>query len=407
MTGDKGQEMAAITRYPFGPPERLDLHPQYAGLRDEHHLLRVVLPYGGPAWLVTRYRDARTVLADARFSRAATVGADLPRSTPAAQPGASLLNLDPPQHSRLRRLVASAFTARRVAQLRPRTQAIVGELLEDMITAGPPADLCASLAWPLPVTVICELLGVPPADQVRFHAWANRMSGLSGSPESTEEVRGQFRAYLAELVARLVAERRAEPTTDLLSQLVAACDDGHRLSDGELIQLGVTLLVTGHESTASQLGNFAYTLLTRPPLWRRLTEEPGLVAAAVEELLRFTPLFAGGGFPRIVTEDLELCGQRLHAGDAVIVELASANRDESVFDHPDQLDLFRVNNPHVAFGHGAHHCLGAPLARMELQVALGALTRRLPRLRLAVPAEDITWRANRFFRGVQSLPVTW
>jgi cytochrome P450 RapN len=396
-----------VIRYPFGPPEGLELHPRYAQLRAEQPLLRVELPHGGPAWLVTRYSGARTVLADPRFSRAATVDADVPRSTASAQPGSSLLNMDPPEHSRLRRLVARTFTVRQVERLRPRTQEIVDDLLDRMTAAGPPADLCTGLAWPLPAAVICDLLGIPAADRIEFRAWTDRMLRLSGSAETVEAARGQLREYLGDLVTRLVAQRREEPGADLLSELVAARDGSDRLTDDELVLLGVTLLVAGHETTANQLGNFVYTLLTQPRLWQQLAEAPELVDPAIEELLRFTPLFASSGFPRIATEDLELDGQRIHAGDAIIVQLASANRDGSVFDNPERLDLTRADNPHLAFGHGAHHCLGASLARMELRVALATLTQRLPRLRVAVPVEDIEWRTNRFFRGMRSLPVTW
>lgn len=390
--------------YPFGPAEKLDINPAYAQLRREEPLTRVELPYGGEAWLATRYDDIKTVLADSRFSRAETVGKDVPRTTPVIQRDVSILSMDPPEHSRLRRLVAKAFTARHIEKLRPRAQAIIDELLDRMIESGSPADLTESLSWPLPITVICELLGVPVEDRDRFRAWTDLLLSFAGSEAAQiEEARDNINAYLAELIA----QRRQAPTDDLLGQLVVARDEGNRLSEQELITFGVTLLVAGHETTANQTGNFVYQLLTQRELWQVLVDDPTLVPQAVEELLRITPLGASAGFPRIATEDLELGGQLVRKGDAVLVQIASANRDGAVFDRPDEIDFTRTDNPHVAFGHGVHHCLGAPLARLELQLAVGTLVRRLPELRLAVPADEVPWRANRLVRGVRALPVAW
>lgn len=390
--------------YPFGPAEKLDVNPTYAELRRSEPLVRVEMPYGGEAWLATRYDDIKTVLADPRFSRAETVGKDVPRTTPVIQPDASILGMDPPEHSRLRRLVAKAFTSRHIERLRPRAQAIIDELLDRMIESGSPADLTESLSWPLPITVICEMLGVPVEDREHFRVWTDVLLSFAGSDaERITDARENINAYLADLIAR----RRAEPADDLLGQLVAARDDGNRLTEQELVIFGVTLLVAGHETTANQTGNFVYTLLTRPELWQVLVDDPDLVPQAVEELLRFTPLGASAGFPRIATEDLELGGQLVRKGDAVLVQMASANRDDAVFDRPDEIDFTRTDNPHVAFGHGVHHCLGAPLARLELQLAVGTLVRRLPGLHLAVPADEVPWRSNRLVRGVRALPVAW
>jgi cytochrome P450 RapN len=218
-----------------------------------------------------------------------------------------------------------------------------------------------------------------------------------------EDARDNINGYLAELIEA----RRAHPTDDLLGQLVHARDDEDRLSERELITFGVTLLVAGHETTANQTGNMVYLLLERRELWDQLVANPDLVPGAVEELLRYIPLGAAASFPRIAKEDVEIGGQLVRAGEAVLVMVASANRDAAVFDHPDEIDFHRSENPHVAFGHGVHHCLGAPLARLELQLAVGTLVRRLPGLRLAVPADDVPWRVNRLVRGVTALPVQW
>jgi cytochrome P450 len=391
--------------YPFGPPDRLTMHPRYAELRDRQPVARVDMPHGGQGWLATRYADVRTVLADPRFSRAATVGRlDVPRTSPLPQLGDSLLSMDPPEHTRVRRLAAKAFTVRAMQRWQPRVRQVVDDLVTAMVAGGQPADLPESLAWPLPITVICELLGVPPADRGRFRDWTDTSLTLRGvPPEQIRAAQDQLADYLGDLVAR----RRADPTDDLLGELVRARDAGDRLSEVELVRLGTTLLVAGHETTANQIGNFVFTLLTHRPLWQRLVADPGLVPRAVEELMRITPLGAAASFPRVATEDLELGGQRIRAGETVCPHLASGNRDAEVFAAPEEIDFDRPEVPHLGFGHGAHHCLGAPLARLELCTALDALVRALPGLRLAVPADEVPWRQDRLIRGVRALPVRW
>ena len=396
-TGDQ------VRTYPFGPVEALDLDPAYATVRDAG-LVRVEMPYGGQTWLATRYEDVKLVLADQRFSRAETFGRDVPRVMPGIEEDPSILSMDPPEHSRLRKLVAKAFTARHVERLRPRVQAIIDDLLDKMIADGSPADLADAFTWPLPIIVICELLGVPVADRDDFRRWTDMILSLDDS-EMTEiaAARDNIQGYLA----RLIAQRRAQPTDDLLGQLVAARDEGDRLTEQELIIFGVTLLVAGHETTANQTGNFVYLLLRQPKLWHQLVGDPELVTAAIEELSRYVPLGTSGGFARIATEDVEVGGRLVRKGESVVVQMGAANRDGAVFERPDEIDFARETNPHIAFGHGVHHCLGAPLARLEMQLALGTLVRRLPGLRLAVPADDVTWRADRLIRGVRALPVAW
>lgn len=390
--------------YPFHAPDRLNLDPLYARLRREEPVSRVRLPYGEPAWLATRYADVRTVLGDPRFSRAASVGRDEPRISPRQQ-DAGILAMDPPEHTRLRRLVARAFTARRVEQLRPRVTGIADELLDGMLAAGAPADFVAHVATPLPVRVICELLGVPFGDQDRFRTWSEAIvSTTSLSPEQIGQHIDSLQAYMGELIA----ERRREPADDLLSAMVRARDDNaDRLSEEEVVQLAAGLLAAGHETTVTQLPNFVYVLLNNPDVWDRLRADPTLVPSAVEELMRYIPLGVASSFARYATEDVEIGGVLVRAGEPVIGSISSANRDESVFAEPDRLDPARQVNPHLGFGHGVHHCIGAQLARMELQVTLHALLDRTPGLRIAVAESELTWKSGLLVRGLNMLPVTW
>ncbi len=392
-------------QYPFGAPVRLDIHPLYAKLRREEPISRVKLPYGGEGWLVTRYEDVKQVLADPRFSRASTVDReDIPRMTPAPPRPNSLLSMDPPEHSRLRRLVAKAFTGRRVEQLRPHVQQIVDGLLDDLERAGRPADLVQRLALPLPVTVICEMLGVPTQDQHRFRDFSDAiLSTTAYTREQIDTARMELERYLSELIA----ERRERPTEDLLGALVSARDEEDRLSEDELVNMGIGILVAGHETTANQIANFAYLLLTMPEQWKFLCDNLDAVPGAVEELLRFVQLGSGGGSARVATEDIELSGITVRAGESVFVNIQAANRDESVFTDSEILDLTREHNPHLAFGHGVHHCLGAQLARVELQVALASLLRRFPTLRLGVASEEVPWKVGLLVRGPKQLPVSW
>ncbi|MFK3982419.1 cytochrome P450 [Micromonospora sp. NPDC050397] len=404
MTADEEPKTEEAVAYPFGEYDRLNLHPNYALFRKERPVARVSMPYGGEAWLATRYEDSKTVLADPRFSRAATIGADVPRVRQAYE-DPIIVAMDPPEHTRLRKLVAKAFTSRRVEQLRPRTQEIVDGLIDGLLAAGAPADLAERFAWPLPITVICELLGVPAADQGTFRKLVDTWLSV-GDARPLEEVTGalgQLQGYMSELLE----QRRAVPADDLLSALVQARDGGDRLSPEETVMLGITLLAAGHKTTANQFSSHIFALLSNRDRWLELVDHPDLVPRAVEELLRYSPLSPASDNTRIALEDVELSGQVIRAGEAVLVNYAAGSRDETVFPNPDELNFHRERNQHLAFGHGLHHCLGAPLARMELQLALGTLLRRVPSLDLAIPAEDVPWRKDSVARGVQSLPVRW
>lgn len=389
--------------YPFSEAHRLDIDPTYAELRRTEPVARVRLPYGGDAWLVTKYDDVKTVLGDLRFSRAAVLGQDVPRTIPMIQERPSILSMDPPEHGRLRKLVAKGFTMRRTEQLRERAQEIVDGLLDEMEEGGAPADLVEALDMPLPITIICEMLGVPYEDRGDFRTWSDQALAVTAfTPEEITAAGDKLQDY----IAGLVALRRESPTDDVLGTLVTARDEGDRLTEDELVNFGVTLLVAGHETTANQIGNFMYTLLANPDRMAELRADPDLVPAAVEELLRVTPLGASAGFPRVAKEDVELSGVTIPAGDAVFIGQAG-NRDPDVFPDPDRIDFHRENTAHVAFGHGVHHCVGASLARMELQVAISTLLRRYPALELAVPADEVPFRKGRLVRGPRELLVRW
>jgi cytochrome P450 len=387
--------------YPFNEEAGLALSAAYVAAQQVPGMIRIQAPFGEPAWLATRYADARLVLGDARFSRAMAVGRDQPRMIPVVATTTGILSKDPPDHTRLRTLVAKAFTVRRVEALRPWVRELAEGLVDDLVAAGPPADLVEGFALPLPVGVICELLGVPVADRPRFRVWSDAvMSTTSLTPQEILASREELREY----IRGLIAVRRAEPADDLMTALVEARDVGDRLSEPELIDLCIAILVAGHETTASQIPNFVYVLLERPDQWEQLRADPALIPAAVEELLRFVPLGAGAGFPRYAKEDVEVGGVVVRAGEPVIVAVGAANRDALQFEAPGVLRFDRDSNQHLGFGHGVHHCLGAPLARVELQEALRALLTKLPALHVA---GDIAWKTQMLVRGPKTMPVAW
>ncbi|MCA1184970.1 MULTISPECIES: cytochrome P450 [unclassified Saccharopolyspora] len=388
-----------VETYPFNAAEGLDLAPAYRRAQRTPGPVRVQLPFGEPAWLVTRHDEARFVFADPRFSRAMAQERDSPRTTPHNPVG--IVTMDPPEHTRVRTLVAKAFTARRAERLRP----WIRELLHERIDAmAAPADLVAELALPVPIAVICELLGVPARDRDRFQGWSEAVLSTNGlPPEQIVERTGALRTYVAELIAA----RRDRPADDLMSGLVEARDEQDRLSDLELEQLCIALLVGGYETTASQLANFAHLLLQRPGGLVELAAGPDRdrrAAAWVEELLRYVPMAAAAAMPRYAREDVAVGGQVVRAGEPVLVAIGAADRDPGRYPDPDVLDPDRDSRGHLAFGHGVHHCVGAALARIELQESVLALAERLPRLR---PAGEVRWKTGLFFRGPQTLPVTW
>ncbi|GAA1898609.1 cytochrome P450 [Williamsia serinedens] len=418
MTLAHESDLDTVLDYPFNRPDSLGLAPEYASIRRSTGLARVQLPFGEQAWLATRYHDVRTVLADPRFSRAVAVDHDEPRMR-AGRVTSGILSMDPPDHSRLRTLVSRAFTPRRIEQLRPKAASICAGLVAAMraehARTGAPVDLVDGFALPLPVQVICELLGVPAEDRPLFRRWSDdAMSTTTLTAEEFDASREEFRSYMRDLLADKRSRRAAgEDPDDLMCALLDARDGEDRLTELELIDLCNGILVAGHETTASQIPNFLLFLMGRPDefgslpvpddAWRSLHDDASLAPGVVEELMRLVPLGVGGGQARYATEDVELSGVVVRAGEPVLVSLASANRDPEVFERADEFDPTRGRSGHVGFGHGAHHCLGAALARVELQEALIALSGAFPGLRVT----DVDWKSRMIVRGPRHLAVTW
>ncbi|HJP80303.1 MAG TPA: cytochrome P450 [Pseudonocardiaceae bacterium] len=385
--------------YPLDDHVGLGMDPAYEQLRAAGTLARATLAYGDPTWLATSYDHVRTVLGDPRFSRAESWHHDEPRIGP-ERSGLGILAMDPPDHTKLRRMVSGAFSARRIEPLRARA----AELVDDLLTnCGDTFDVVNELAMPLSITMICELIGVPVDDRGFVFEWAEAFLTTTALDKDEIVSRvGRMYNYLKDLVD----QRIAEPGTDLISTVTQAwsADPESAITHEDLVWLGAGLLVAGYETTASQLANTVYVLLTTPGKWDELVRQPELVDSAVEELLRFVPLQTSGAFPRFATEDVELGGVTVHKGDAVLPDIVAANRDGRVFGCPADVELARPRNQHLAFGFGIHHCLGAPLARVELQVALAALT-RFPRLELAIDFEQVQWKPGMLVRGPVELPV--
>lgn len=391
---------------PFDYAEALEFDPLLKQLQNDEPVARIQLPHGdGGAWLVTGYDDVRTVTTDRRFSRSAIIGRNFPRMTPEPIVQDEAINvMDPPASSRLRSLISKGFAPRHMERMRVRTQHVVDELLDRMEEHGSPADLFAHLADPLPLTTICEVLDIPEGDDAQLRAHARTMMNVGiDNRDNAVRAKADLRAYFAELTAH----RRENPGDDLISALAAARDGDELLSDQELTVMAMVLLITGQDTTTYEIGNIAYTLLTRPKELAMLRARPEMLPQAIEELLRFIPFRKGVGIPRVATEDVELSGVKIRAGDIVHVSYLTANRDGRKFDRPDELDLERTGPSHMTFGWGGHHCLGAPLAATELEVALGTLLKRFPDLRLAKPAEEVAWNKTSIWRYPLALPVAW
>ncbi|GHD97667.1 cytochrome P450 family protein [Streptomyces alanosinicus] len=380
-------------------------HPYdvYRRLRDTAPVHRIAGPDGSPAWLVTRFDDVRAALADPRLSadrRHATAGTYKGLSLPPAL-DANLLNMDPPDHTRIRRLAGRAFTPRRVQQLREPIRRTADRLLDALGPHGT-TDLIAAYAAPLPITVICDLLGVPESHRLDFRTWTDSL--IAPDPARPEAAREGVAAMLG-FFTRLLAAKRAEPADDLLSDLIAVRDeDGDRLSEDELMSLAFVILFAGYENTVQLIGNAVLALLQHPDQLAALRKDPDRLPAAVEELARYEgpALLAIRRFP---TEDVTIAGVTVPAGETVLVSLSAADRDPARFPDPDRLDLSRDAAGHLALGHGIHYCLGAPLARAETEIALAALLERFPDL--ALGDGELKWRPSLRARGLLALPVRY
>ncbi|MFC4607267.1 cytochrome P450 [Streptomyces maoxianensis] len=394
---------------PYADPAFLaDPFPLYRQLREEGPVRRAVIAGGLETWLVTRYEDGLAALSDPRLSSDVHDASDprLLEQLPATERASLLSNMlrtDPPDHTRLRRLVSKAFTARRVAELRPRVQEITDRLLDDIVPAGR-ADLVADFALPLPVTVISELLGVPVADRHDFQGWTDDMilrRAEQPDPAVVDTAWQHMRTYLT----GLLEAKRARPGDDLLSALITARDEEQRLDEDELIAMAFLLLAAGYITTVNLIGGGIAALLAHPGQMEMLRDDPALLPGAIEELLRYDGPVSPG-IARFAREDVSIAGVAIPRGATVLIASAIADRDPGQFPDPDDLDITRQDNAHLAFGHGIHYCLGAPLARLEGQVAIGTVLRRLPGLALAVPPGELRWRPGGL-RGPERLPVTF
>ncbi len=387
---------------------KADPFPFLAQLRATEPVYRTTLPDGTPVWLVARYNDVLTLLRDERFTknrRSALTpeqARKLPWTPPMFRPlERNMLDLDPPDHTRLRSLVHKAFTPQLVDKMRTRVQALADELL-DLVGPRSEIDLIKDYALPLPMTIITEILGVPTKDRDNFHKWSNAVVSLT-SPKPTLRVIPSVWRFIRYL-RRFFKVRRRDPRDDLVSALIRAEEAGDRLNEDELLAMVFLLLIAGQETTVNLIGNGMLALLQNPHQMERLRSEPSLIKFAVEELLRYTsPVLMTT--ERYALDNATMQEVKIPRGEMILGVIGSANRDETVFDTPDELNLAREPNKHLSFGQGIHFCLGAPLARMESQIAINTLLARVPNLQLKIDPESLRWRPSMLLRGLQTLPV--
>ncbi|GGS98240.1 cytochrome P450 [Streptomyces chromofuscus] len=381
----------------------VDFDPVLRELMDEEPVTRIRLPNGeGWAWLVTRHDDVRTVANDPRFGRATVMDRPVTRLAPHFVPARGAVGLlDPPDHTRLPRTVASAFTARGVERVREKSRRMLDELVNELLQDGPPADLTAAVLGPFPTAVICELMGVPVADRHSMHVWTQLILSSSHGADVSERAKKDMGACFRDLVGR-----KEDGTGEDVTSLLGAAVGRGEITLEEAVGLAV-LIQIGGEAVTHNSGQMFYVLLTRPGLAEQLRAEPALRPGAIDELLRWIPHRNAVGLTRIAREDVEIGDRRIRAGDAVYVSYLAANRDPGVFPDPDTIDFSRSPNPHVAFGFGPHYCLGGMLAKLESELLLDALLDRVPGLRLAVAPEEVPFREGALIRGPAALPVTW
>ncbi|MBV7700563.1 cytochrome P450 [Streptomyces sp. TRM70350] len=386
-------------RLPFDQPDPLAVPPLLRTLQEQGTIHRIRTRVGDDAWLVTGYAEVRSLLDDGRLGRSHPDPSRAARSGESALFGGPLGNheTEKADHRRMRSLLQPHFTPGRMRAFRGRVEALTANLLNELEEHGSPADLNTALALPLPILVICELLGVPYAERTRFREWTQAAADVHDRSRS-EQGLGELFAYGQELVAR----KRRDPGDDVISALCAT----QGVPDDEIAMLSMALLFAGHETTVVQIGLGALLLLTHHDQWQALLKDPAMIPGVVEEILRM-PGKNGGGIPRYAHADIEIGGVTIQVGDLVMLDNGAANHDPSAFPAPDRFDATRTTPPHLSFGHGARYCIGAPLARMELQVAFSQLVLRFPQMRLAVPVEELRLRADILTGGLDALPVTW
>ena len=392
---------------PFEQPTPLIVAPLLRTLQAERPITRVRTPAGDEAWLVTRYAEVKALLGDSRLGRSHPDPEHAPRISDSILFGGPMERYETEQadHAQMRALLTPYFSARRMQALRPRVEALVDQLLDALAAQTPPVDLHEALSFPLPVLVICELLGVPYEDREQFRAWSTAMADLHDRDRANAALY-RLVAYMGDLVAR----KRAHPEDDVLSGLctvgTVGAAEGAQLPDAHIAFLGAMLLFAGHETTVVRIDVGTLLLLTNPDQRQALVRAPELVTSAVEEILRASDT-GSGGLPRYAHADIAIGGVTIRAGEAVLLNGGAANHDERAFAEPDRFDIGRQPNPHLTFGYGSRFCLGAPLARMELQAVFARLVPRFPTLRLAVPLERVRVRSDLLTGGLVELPVTW
>ncbi|MEU3422647.1 MULTISPECIES: cytochrome P450 [Streptomyces] len=380
-----------------------DFDPVLAELMREGPVTRIQLPNGeGWAWLVTRHDDVRMVTNDPRFGREAVMDKPVTRLAPHFIPDRGAVGfLDPPDHTRLRRSVTAAFTAKGVERVRDKARGMLDEQIDQLLKDGPPADLTAAILSPFPIAVICELMGVPAADRHDMHEWTQLILSSAHGKEVSERAKREMSAYFSGLIGA-----RGSSTAEDVTSLLGAAVSAGEVTLEEAVGLAV-LLQIGGEAVTNNSGQMFYLLLTRPDLAERLRHEPEIRPKAIDELLRYIPHRNAVGLSRIALQDVEIRGVRIRAGDAVYVSYLAANRDPEVFPDPEEIDFSRCPNPHVSFGFGPHYCPGGQLARLESELLVDALLDRIPGLKLAVPAEEVPFKKGALIRGPEALPVMW
>ncbi|MFD8432333.1 cytochrome P450 [Streptomyces coelicoflavus] len=398
-----GQSPPPVRDWPALDLDGPEFDPVLADLMREGPLNRVRLPHGeGWAWLATRYDDVKAITNDPRFGRAEVTQRQITRLAPHFKPRpGSLAFADQPDHNRLRRAIAGAFTVGATKRLRPRAQEILDGLVDGMLAEGPTADLVERVLEPFPIAVVSEVMGVPAADRERVHSWTRQIISTSGGAEAAERAKQGLYGWITETVRA----RADSDGDDVYSMLGAAVGRGE-VGETEAVGLAGPLQIGG-EAVTHNVGQMLYLLLTRPELMTRMRERPEARGTALDELLRWISHRTSVGLARIALEDVEVHGTRIAAGEPVYVSYLAANRDPDVFPDPDRIDLDREPNPHVAYGNGHHFCTGAVLARMQTELLVDTLLDRLPGLRLAAPADQVAWRRKTMIRGPRTLPCTW
>jgi pentalenolactone synthase len=391
--------VTSVVQLPFEQPYPLQAVPLLRELQALAPVHRIRTAVGDEGWLVTGYEQVHGLLDDDRLGRSHPDPANAARTGESALFGGPSgdFETEHADHARMRSLLQPHFSPKRMRGLRPRVEALTAGLLDELAEHGAPADLNEALALPLPIAVICELLGVPHEDRVQFRALTQAAADVRDRARS-EKGLGDLFGYGQELVAR----KRREPSDDVISRLSAT----EGVSDVEAAAMGMFLLFAGHETTVVAIGVGAVRLLTNPAQWQALHADPTRIGRAVEEILR-TKSTGGGGIPRYARTDLEIAGVRVRAGELVLLDTGAANHDGSAFPDPDRFDVGRHDGGHFAFGHGARYCIGAPLARMELEAVLSQLVVRFPTMRLAVPVEELAVNTATLTGGLLEIPVTW